>query len=133
MADERDPNDPDGTQAVDVDDVDLSVTPSSERGNTGPPPLPPEVRASAAPPPLHTPSMAPSMPPPAAGRSNAFYIGLLVAFVVVGIGAGIVIARNTKAKETPPAVSVSIQTAAPPAGSVMTLPTIDMSDEDGGK
>ena len=56
-----------------------------------------------------------------------------MAFVVVGVGAGIVIARNTKAKETPPAVSVSIQTAAAPSGSVMMLPTIDMSDDDGGK
>ena len=128
MAD--DPNDAGDTQAVDLDDVDVSADPSSSRHGTGPPPLPPEVRASAAPPAMPA---SLSMPPPAAGRSNAFYIGLLVAFVVVGVGVGIVIARNTKAKDAPPAVSVSIQTAAPPAGSVMKLPTIDMSDEDGGK
>lgn len=123
-------NDPDGTQAVDLDEVEVSNidVPPTPR-TSGPPPLPPEVRASAAP---SMPPPSPSMPPPAP-RSNAFYIGLVVGFVVVGIGVGIAVARNVKSRETPAPVSVSIRTAPTPTASVMTLPTIDMSDEDGGK
>lgn len=121
---EGDPPDPDATEMVDLGDADVSAV-NFESQRSVPPPLPPEVRASAAPP--ATPSYAPSMPRPAP-RSNRFYVGLLVAFVAIGVVVGIAFAMGTRGEKKPAAASASAAAAKPP-GSVMTLPTIDMTDE----
>lgn len=128
--------DPDGTDTIDLGDADVSaVDPESQRSL--PPPLPAEIRASAAPATPMTELSAPPSPPPAAAyasvappppRSNRFYVMLLAAFLVLGIIAGIVIALGTRAERKPVSVTA-------PTGSVLTLPTIDMNDDegDGGK
>lgn len=121
--DRPDRPDPEATEMVDLGDADVSAVEfESQRSlpTSGPPPLPPslppslppEVRASAAP------------PPP---RSNRFYVVLLVAFLAVGIVGGIAVAMGTRGAKAPdPSPSAS--------ASVMTLPTIEMNDdEDAGK
>ena len=152
MADDKDKRDVDGTETVDLGDADVSAVdlppsnplqPAHER--SVPPPLPPEVRASS--PPMHElgrpPSNAP--PPPIAyvsvapppPRSNRFYVMIVVAVLAIGIVGGIAVAMGTRGDKKP-TVTV-VQGAAPTApkatGSVMTLPTIEMNDDegDGGK
>lgn len=136
---ENEQPDPDATEMVDLGDADVSAvdlppaTPGRDRSL--PPPLPPEVRASAPP-----PSMGPmpgSMPPPPP-RSNKFYAMLLVGFVAVGVIVGLAVALGTRGEKK--TVIVTTSAAPPPAtaaatGSVMMLPTIDMTDNeaDGGK
>lgn len=143
---ENERRDPDGTETVDIGDADVSaidIPPSSrgagqpgQRGHERslPPPLPPEVRASAAPPPGYA-----SMPPPAPPRSNKFYAMLIVGFVAVGVIVGLAVALGTRGENKQVIVTTSpsgsAASATPPAatGSVMMLPTIDMTDEDAGK
>ena len=136
---ENERRDPDGTETVDIGDADVSavdIPPSSRTAGQErslPPPLPPEVRASAPP-----PSGYASMPPPAP-RSNKFYAMLLVGFVAVGVIVGLAVALGTRGENrtvtvtTSPTSSSASAAPAAPTGSVMMLPTIDMTDEDGGK
>ena len=142
---EKDRPDPDGTEMVDIGDADVSAVPASDRGRSAPPPLPPEVRASAPPmmelsgPPSNAPAPPPAAyvsvaPPPP--RSNRFYAMLIVAFVAVGVVVGLVVALGTRSeKKTVVVTPASGSPAAPATGSVMTLPTIDMNEDegDGGK
>lgn len=134
---ENEQPDPDATEMVDLGDADVSAVdlpPSTPgRDRSVPPPLPPEVRASAPPPSMHG-----SMPPPAP-RSNKFYAMLIVGFVAVGVIVGLAMALGTRGEKKTVIVTTS---ASPPSanaaatGSVMTLPTIDMNDDneaDGGK
>jgi hypothetical protein len=129
---DKDRPDPDGTEMIDLGDADVSavdVPPSSRTSSaptrSAPPPLPPEVRASAPP-----PGYA-SMPPPPP-RSGRFYALLIVGFVAVGVIVGLAVAFGTRGEKKTVIVTTS---ASPPAaaatGSVMTLPTIDMNDDDG--
>lgn len=126
--------DPDGTEMVDLGDADVSAvdippsTPGRER--SAPPPLPPEVRASAPPPSMSRASVP--APPP---RSSRFYAMLIVGFVVVGVIVGIALAFGTRGEKKTVIVTTSASPPATAAGSVMTLPTIDMNDDegDGGK
>ena len=130
--------DPDATEMVDLGDADVSAVdlpPSTPgRDRSVPPPLPPEVRASAPPPSMHHGSMPP--PPP---RSNKFYAMLIVGFVAVGVIVGLAVALGTRGEKNTVIVTTSASPAAtapatPAAtGSVMMLPTIDMTDEDAGK
>lgn len=143
MSDKTRP-DPDGTEMVDLGDADVSAVdlppsapapapapaPVPGRDRSMPPPLPAEVRASAPP-----PSGYASMPPPPP-RSSKFYVMLIVGFVAVGVIVGIALAVGTRGEKKTVVVTTSTSSAAAPAatGSVMTLPTIDMNDdEDGGK
>jgi hypothetical protein len=129
-------HDPDATAMVDLGDADVSAVdlaaPPPGRERSQPPPLPPEMRASAPPPPGYA-----SMPPPPP-RSNRFYAILIVGFVAVGVIVGLALALGTRDEKKTVIVTTSTATSTPvsPAatGSVMTLPTIDMNDdEDGGK
>lgn len=152
MSKEKDRPDPDGTEMVDLGDADVSAVdiPPSSRGalheRSLPPPLPAEVRASS--PPMNELARAPSNAPPppiarvsvvpsAAARSNRFYLMIVVAVLAIGIIGGIAVAMGTRGEKKP---TVTVVPGAAPtasaagAGSVMTLPTIDMNDdEDGGK
>ena len=143
---EKDRSDPDGTEMVDIGDADVSAVPASSPGRdrSVPPPLPPEVRASAPPmielsgPPSNAPMPPPaayvSVPPPPP-RSNRFYAMLIVAFVAVGVIVGLAVAFGTRGEKKTVITTTASGGATPAAsGSVMTLPTIDMNDdEDGGK
>jgi hypothetical protein len=131
---EKERPDPDGTEMVDLGDVDVSAVdlPASTPGRdrSVPPPLPPEVRASAPPPSM---SMHGSMPPPP--RSSKFYVMLIVGFVAVGVIVGVALAFGTRGEKKTVIVTTSASPSPPATGSVMTLPTIDMNDDegDGGK
>jgi hypothetical protein len=127
--------DPDATEMVDLGDADVSavdVPPSTPgRDRSVPPPLPPEIRASAPPPSMHG-----SMPPPPP-RSNKFYALLIVGFVAVGVIVGLAVALGTRGENKTVIVTTSSAPsptvpAATATGSVMTLPTIDMNDDDEG-
>jgi len=124
MASSRDLLDSAGeTQVVDLRDLDLSSAleeaAAEERRRTVPPPLPPEARTSGVPaPPL------PSLAPPAAAaapkaRSRAFYVAVLAACLVLGVGGGLVVAFATR-RPAP---------HAPPAPSVITIPTVEVDDK----
>lgn len=149
---EKDRPDPDGTEMIDLGDTDVSavdIPPSSRAGHerSFPPPLPPEVRAST---PLMTelsgpPSNAPAPPAayvsvaPPPPRSNRFYAMLIVGFVAAGVVVGLGVALSTRGEKkavvvTSPSASHSAAAAVGPTGTVMTLPTIDMNDDeaDGG-
>ena len=151
---EKDRPDPDGTEMIDLGDTDVSAVdiPPSSRSvheRSVPPPLPPEVRASS--PPMielsRPPSQAPAPPAayvsvaPPPPRSNRFYAMLIVGFVAVGVVVGLAVALGTRGEKktvivTGPADSASASSPSPAApGSVMTLPTIDMNEDegDGGK
>jgi hypothetical protein len=123
---EQNRRDPDGTEMIDLGDADVSAVdlPSSTPGRerSAPPPLPPEVRASAPP-----PSYLSAPPPPP--RSSKFYAMLIVGFVAVGVIVGLAVALGTRGEKK----TVIVTTSASPAatGSVMTLPTIDMNDDEG--
>jgi hypothetical protein len=133
---ENDRPDPDATEMVDLGDADVSAVefpPSAPatpggRDRSVPPPLPPEVRASAPP-----PSYLSAPPPPP--RSNKFYALLIVGFVAVGVIVGLAVALGTRGEKKRVSVTTSASPSAAAAGSVMTLPTIDMNDDeaDGGK
>ena len=122
------------TQSIDLKDVELLLA-EATRDRSLPPPLPPEVRAS------HVPSEPPPPPPPMAqqaslapeapaGRSTAFYVVALVAFLVVGVGGGLLVAVKLR-KPTAPVV-VAIPSANPQA-TVITIPTVEVDDDpDGG-
>lgn len=114
-------NQPDETQHVDLHEVDLadidvSALPSER---SLPPPLPPSP-----------PSVAP--PPP---RSRAFYGGLLVAFLVVGVAGGIGIAAWLRT-ESPAPDAVQTERTNPsgvpsaPTAPVIMVPTIEMNDDE---
>ncbi len=106
------------TQTIDLQDVELLLAEAS-RERSLPPPLPPEVRAS------HVPSA-----PPPAGRSTAFYVVVLMAFLVVGVGGGLLVA--VKLRKPPAPVVVAIPGANPQAA-VITIPTVEVDDDpDGG-
>jgi hypothetical protein len=135
---EKNRPDPDGTEMVDLGDADVSAVdippsvpgPAAGHERSVPPPLPPEVRASAPPPSMHG-----SMPPPPP-RTNKFYAMLIVGFVAVGVIVGLAVALGTRGEKKTVIVTASPSSSASPAaqGTVMTLPTIDMNDdEDGGK
>lgn len=135
---EKDRPDPDGTETVNLGDADVSAVnfPPSEPGPAAPardrsipPPLPPEVRASAPPPTAYL-SGPPPPPPP---RSNKFFALLIVGFVAVGVVVGLAVALGTRGEKKPSNVTTSASPSA--TGSVMTLPTINMNDDegDGGK
>jgi hypothetical protein len=120
---EKDRIDPDGTEMVDLGDADVSAfdappsTPGRDRSM--PPPLPAVMRASA--------------PPPAQpARSNRFYAMLIVGFVAIGVIVGLALALGTRGeKKTVIVTTSSSPPVAAATGSVMTLPTIDMNEEDG--
>lgn len=122
------------TQSIDLKDVELLLA-EATRDRSLPPPLPPEVRAShvpSAPPPPIAPmaQQASIAPEPAAGRSTAFYVVALVAFLVVGVGGGLLVA--VKLRKAPAPVVVAIPSANPQAA-VITIPTVEVDDDpDGG-
>lgn len=72
------------------------------------------------------------MPPQQPARSNKFYAVLIAGFVVIGVIVGVAVALGTRGEKTTVIVTTS---ASPPVaaatGSVMTLPTIDMNDDEG--
>ena len=77
------------------------------------------------------------MPPPAP-RSNKFYAMLIVGFVVAGVVVGLAVAFGPRGEAktvivTTPGSASAAQPSPAATGSVMTLPTIDMTDEDGRK
>jgi hypothetical protein len=135
---ENDRRDPDGTEMVDLGDADVSAIdfpPSTpDRDRSVPPPLPPEVRASAPPPSMGAPQGYASMPPPPP-RSSKFYVMLIVGFVAVGVIVGVALAFGTRGEKKTVIVTTSASPSPSATGSVMTLPTIDMNDDegDGGK
>jgi hypothetical protein len=117
-----------GEQEVDLDDADVSAVAEAPRV-TAPPPLPPEVAAQASvapqPPSFSAPpqgSLAPAAPE--RGRSPMFYVGLLVAFLVVGLVAGAAVMLSRRA----PPVAAQAPSAAP-APAVITIPTVHMDDD----
>ena len=133
------------TQSIDLHDVELLLAEaaSGSRERSLPPPLPPEVRAShvpepPAPPPPVAPSVAPVGPPQTslapeapAGRSTAFYVVALVAFLVVGVGGGLLVAVKLR---KPAAPTVTVIPSANPQAAVITIPTVEVDDDpDAGK
>ena len=100
---------PGDTQVISLEDVDVSAI-ALESERKLPPPLPPEVPS---------PSIAPSMPPPAPKRGTGFYVALVVGFVVVGVGFGLVAAFAFGGKPAPAPAS---------SQGVITIPTIEMDD-----
>ena len=130
---------PGDTQVIDLQDVELLVA-AQEQQRSLPPPLPPEVRAShipsepapaSLPPAAPSPSFAPpSMAPAPAGRSTAFYLVAVLAFLVVGVGGGLVVAMKMR---KPPSAAGSTPSASGQAA-VITIPTVEVDDDpDSGK
>lgn len=132
------------TQVIDLSEVEVLVQQhnlESQRNLEGadgsasqrslPPPLPPSevARASALPPSSPQPSQ---LPPEPAARSNTFYVVAIVAFLVIGIGGGVAIAKILTKPEPPPAASAA-PTASGAAATVITIPTVEMNDTDAGK
>jgi hypothetical protein len=87
--------------------------------------------------------MRPSQAPPAvqagagAARSTRFYVGVLAVCLVVFVGAGVLIARSMRgpapASPTPGAASTAGPAVAQPAGRVITISPVEMTDDvDGG-
>ena len=122
------------TQVIDLSEVELLVAqhsaesarqleagaPTSDRSM--PPPLPPPL-----PPQMST---APIEPP---ARGNAFYVVAILAFLVIGIGGGLVIAKTlSKPSPAPPDPIHVSGSIAPPSGGVITIPTVEMNDTDAG-
>jgi len=131
---------PGDTQVIDLQDVELLVAEHAqqlqeqEHQRSLPPPLPPEVRASrvpSEPPPASLPPSAPSPSiAPAPGRSSAFYLVAVLAFLVVGIGGGLLVAMKMR---KPPATAATTPAASGQAA-VITIPTVEVDDDpDGGK
>jgi hypothetical protein len=124
------------TQTIDLQDVELLLAEvRAERSERSlPPPLPPEVRAS------HVPSEPPAPPAPPAGsiapaapsgRSTAFYLVALLAFLVVGIGGGLLVAMRLHKPAPAPVVTAP---SGNPQAAVITIPTVEVDDDvDGGK
>lgn len=128
---------PGDTQVIDLQDVELLVAQAAqEHQRSLPPPLPPEVRASHVPPEAPRsaslpPGHAPSMAPAPAGRSSAFYVAAVLAFLVVGIGGGLLVAMKMR---RPPAATTSSAPTTSGQAAVITIPTVEMIDEaDSGK
>ena len=127
-------NDPGDGQEVGLDDVEVSESapiPAREASRL-PPPLPPTASILPTQPggPLPEQSLQPPQPtltsPPApAGRSPLFYVGIILAVLVVSLGAGTVVLRAMRK----PAVAA---TPAPSGGAagprVITIPVQDMDD-----
>jgi hypothetical protein len=126
-------------QEVDVGDVDLSAEPAARR-MTAPPPLPaflpgPSAAAAApAAPAAVAGQTARSQPPPTAlgvvtppspQRGPLFFVGLIVAFLVVGLGVGAAVMLS---RSKPPAASQAAPSASR-APAVITIPVVDMDDE----
>ena len=121
------------TQVIDLSEVEVLVAQHNLESQRqleahGPPSLPPPLpaselaRASALPDAM---SMAPPEPPP---RGNAFYIVAILAFLVLGIGGGLVVAKTLgKPAPAPPAPTHTAGGAA-----VITIPTVEMNDADSG-
>jgi hypothetical protein len=116
------------TQVIDLADVEVLVAQHNLESQRqldahGPPSLPPPLPASEL---ARAPmSVAPAEPPV---RGNAFYIVAILAFLVIGIGGGLAVAK-TLSKPAP--------APAPPAHSaggaaVITIPTVEMNDADSG-
>ena len=127
------------TQVIDLADIDLSGALPEER-KVAPPPLPPEelARASQAPsaaPPSFQPSLSASAPPAAsaagATRSTRFYLVVLAACLLVFVGAGALIARSTRTPSPSPSPSSAAAggATAQPAGRVITIAPVEMSDD----
>lgn len=120
-----DTGEPGDEQEVDIHDVEVS----SERvGSRLPPPLPP------------TASMAPSQPPAVpmystapqpAGRSPMFYIGILVAVLVVSIAGGTAVALSRRRAAVVAAPATTAQSQQP---KVINMPVVEVNDDvvDGG-
>jgi hypothetical protein len=134
------------TQVIDLQDVELLVAAQSEGAlqagehqRTLPPPLPPEVRASHVPSeppgvsqPPASPSFYPQAPPPAPPRSTGFYLVALLAFLVVGVGGGVVVAMTLR--KAPPAPGRERAPEAKPQAAVITIPVVEVNDDpDSGK
>lgn len=101
-----------------------------------PPPLPAEELARASLTSVAAPVAAP-------GRSTTFYVVALLAFLVLGVGGGLVVAMTMRGKEpaaTPAGTSAPASAAGGAANptrapEVITIPTVEMQDDtaDGGK
>lgn len=134
-----DPNDPGDAQEVDISDVDLSAAPEPPVVSRVPPPLPPMASMQPqAPSPPQVTSQAPQGPslppthsqapaPPAPGRGPLFYIGMVVAVLVVTIG-GTAVALS---RRRPPAVAQAPNPsgAAQKAPNVITIGVVEVNDE----
>lgn len=129
------------TQVIDLAEVELLVAQHSaesqrqlDAASPSERPLPPPLPPSALPPSL--PSLAPAE---VAARGNVFYVVAILAFLVIGIGGGLVIAKTLSAPaparpEPTHAPAAAAASSAPVNGgaAVITIPTVEMNDADSG-
>jgi hypothetical protein len=115
-------DDPGATQVVDLGELDLRDVdvsrdaPTAGPRRTAPPPLP-----VAAPPVVTSAVMAPAPPP---GRSTRFYVGILIACLVVSLVAGFVIASGLRRAEPKAAPTPSAAPSAAPR--VITISPVEV-------
>jgi hypothetical protein len=122
------PGDTGDAQEVDLNDADVSSESVPAQVSAPlrmtPPPLPPMLPTTSQAPP--TTSLPPhmSMAPEPVGRGPIFYIGILLAVLVAGAAAGVVV--SMRSRSTPPGASPNASASAAPR--VITMPVVDMED-----